>query len=81
MKQADELIPIEVFSNYFAGSLLGLLTWWLENGMPYPPEQMADMYRKLFFDGARQVLTAFSRKLKLPVVILAPVAGIGSSSI
>jgi AcrR family transcriptional regulator len=56
MKQAEENIPIEVFSNYFAGSLLGLLTWWLENGMPYPPEEMAEMYRKLFFNGARQVL-------------------------
>jgi AcrR family transcriptional regulator len=56
MKQAHENLPIEVFSNYFAGSLLGLLTWWLESDMPYPPEEMAEMYRKLFFQGARQVL-------------------------
>lgn len=49
-------VPIEIFLNYFAGSLLGLVTWWLENDMPYPPEEMAEMFRTLFFQGARQVL-------------------------
>ena len=45
------LIPLEVLSNYFAASLLGLVTWWLESNMPYPPEQMADIFRRLFFEG------------------------------
>jgi AcrR family transcriptional regulator len=49
-------VPVEIFSNYFAGSLLGLVTWWLESNMPYPPEEMAEMFQKLFFQGARQVL-------------------------
>jgi AcrR family transcriptional regulator len=44
-------IPMEVLSNYFASSLLGLVTWWLESNMPYPPEEMADIFRRLFFDG------------------------------
>jgi hypothetical protein len=68
MKQAqDNLevrlnVPVEVFSNYFAGSLLGLVTWWLESNMPYPPEEMAEMFRKMFFQGARQVLGLPSEK-------------------
>jgi hypothetical protein len=45
------LIPLEVLSNYFAASLLGLVTWWLESNMPYPAEQMADIFRRLFFEG------------------------------
>lgn len=49
-------VPIEVFSNYFAGSLMGLLSWWLENDLPYPPDVMADMFQKMFFSGARAVL-------------------------
>jgi hypothetical protein len=49
-------VPLEVFANYFAGSLLGILTWWLEKDMPYTPEEMTDMFQKLFFQGARQVL-------------------------
>ena len=54
--QVNPEVPIEVFLNYFAGSLLGLVTWWLEDNMPYPPEEMAAMFQKLFFQGARQVL-------------------------
>lgn len=54
---ADEhTIPTEVLINFFSTSMLGMLTWWLENGMPYSPEEMADMYRRLFFFGAGQVV-------------------------
>ena len=49
-------IPVEVLVNFFSTSMLGMLTWWLENDMPYPPEEMADMYRRLFFFGAGQVV-------------------------
>ncbi len=49
-------IPIEVLTNFFSTSLLGMLTWWLENGMPYSPEEMADIYRRLFFFGAGQMV-------------------------
>ncbi len=49
-------VPMEVFMNYLAGSWLGLVTWWLENAMPYPPEQMALMFQKMFMRGARKVL-------------------------
>lgn len=40
-------IPVEVISNFFAGSLLALINWWLENDVPYSAEQMAQMFRKL----------------------------------
>jgi AcrR family transcriptional regulator len=49
-------VPLEVFSNYFAGSLLGIMTWWLEADMPYSPEQMSQMFQMLFFPGAGDVL-------------------------
>jgi hypothetical protein len=48
-------VPIDVVSSYFAGSLLGTLYWWLESDMPYPPEEMTEMFRNLFFQGAIQV--------------------------
>jgi AcrR family transcriptional regulator len=50
-------VPVEVFANYFAGSLLALITWWLESGQAYPPTEMAVMFRRLFFQGARQTLS------------------------
>jgi AcrR family transcriptional regulator len=52
----DPVIPLEVFANYFAGSLLGLISWWLEAETPYSPESMTVMYQRLFFPGARDTL-------------------------
>jgi AcrR family transcriptional regulator len=49
-------VPLDVLANYFAGSLLSLVTWWLENGMPYPPEQMASIFRQLFFEGTQAII-------------------------
>ena len=40
-------IPAEARAAFVAGSLLAMITWWLDNGMPYPPEQMADMFWQL----------------------------------
>lgn len=50
------IVPVEVFSNYFAGSLLGVLTWWLENNMPYPAEKMARIYQQLVYSNTNEVL-------------------------
>lgn len=49
-------VPLQIFSHYFAAALLGMITWWLENDMPYPPAQMATSFQKMFFLGAYQVL-------------------------
>ena len=36
-------IPMDVLSAYVSGSMLMMLLWWLEAGMPYPPEEMSRM--------------------------------------
>jgi AcrR family transcriptional regulator len=38
------LLPLDFIGNYFAGSLLAIITWWLENNMPYPKEEMVRMF-------------------------------------
>lgn len=50
----QHLIPSEVVANYFAVSLMGFLTWWLESDMKYPAEQMAEMFRAMFFQGVQR---------------------------
>ena len=40
-------IPIPVLANYLAGELFGLLKWWLDERMPYPPERMDEIYHQL----------------------------------
>lgn len=49
-------LPMEVFLNYLAGSWLALIGWWLENNMPYPPDEMAGMFQIIFIRGAQEVL-------------------------
>jgi len=34
-------VSLEVVSEYAAGSIVGLITWWLENNLPIPPEEFA----------------------------------------
>lgn len=44
-------IPVEVIANFYAGSLIGLISWWLDNDMPFTPEQMTFFSQRLFFLG------------------------------
>ena len=34
-----------------SGALLSLLTWWIDHGMPAPPEQMDDIYHRMVWSG------------------------------
>lgn len=52
----DPSVPLEIIATYFAGSLLGMLSWWLEKDIPYSAEEMADMFAKIFFRGSREIL-------------------------
>ncbi len=49
-------VPFEILANYFSGSLLGLLTWWLEEERPYSSEEMTEVFRRMFMNGARETL-------------------------
>ena len=46
-------MPIDVLANYSASVKLNMAIWWLEQGMPYSPEQMAEMSAKLSLTGAQ----------------------------
>jgi AcrR family transcriptional regulator len=47
----DLVIPVAVLANFTAAVKLNLVVWWLEQGMPYPPEQMAEMCTRLTLNG------------------------------
>jgi len=46
--QINPQVPMEFFLNSLAGSWVGLVTWWLENDMPYTPAEMASMFTTMF---------------------------------
>lgn len=44
-------IPLEILSHYIASSFISMLTWWLDNDLPYSAEQMNEYYRQLVQPG------------------------------
>ena len=49
-------IPLPVVSEYLAGAFLTLLKWWLAADMPYPPEQMENIFQQLALPGVWSML-------------------------
>ncbi|MCA9975483.1 MAG: TetR/AcrR family transcriptional regulator [Anaerolineales bacterium] len=49
-------VPIEVLGSYIASSMMGLITWWLENDQPYTAEQMHIFFQQLNFRGTAQTM-------------------------
>jgi len=49
-------VPKDIFSVWFSGNLVTLITWWLENNQPYPIETMVEYFQQLFLLGALDTL-------------------------
>ena len=54
--QVSLQFPVDLFGNYFAGALLGMIKWWLEEGRAYTPEEMEGIFFQMFLPGASQVI-------------------------
>ena len=46
-KDIQPLVPPNFIANYFAGSLLAIIYWWLDNDLAYNVAQMAEMFQKV----------------------------------
>jgi hypothetical protein len=49
-------IPLPVVASYLAGAFLNLLKWWVKAGMPYSPEEMDAIFRRLALPGVMAIL-------------------------
>jgi AcrR family transcriptional regulator len=49
-------IPLPVVPEYLAGAFLTLLKWWVAADMPYPPEQMENIFQQLALPGVWAML-------------------------
>lgn len=45
-------MPLEILAQFWAGAEMGLISWWLNNEMPYTPEEMAKTMYSLYAFGA-----------------------------
>jgi len=48
--------PLPLVADYLAGAILSMLTWWLDNNMPYSPEQMDVLFQQLVRPGVEATL-------------------------
>jgi AcrR family transcriptional regulator len=49
-------VPLEVTVEFLASALLALLTWWLDNDMPYTADEMGRMFQRLAGSGVPPAL-------------------------
>lgn len=47
--RAASMVPAAVAAYHLVASSVGLIQWWLEHEMPYPPERMGIIYRDLIY--------------------------------
>jgi AcrR family transcriptional regulator len=62
-------MPIDVLATFAATLKFNLALWWLEQGMPYPAEQMAEMCAKLTLNGMSGALSPKSGQQQKPAAI------------
>ncbi len=48
-----DLLHVDLFAQYIAGGVRAVARWWLEEGMPYTPEEMAEVLQRLLPAGVR----------------------------
>jgi AcrR family transcriptional regulator len=48
--------PLPVITSFLAGSLLTMIIWWLEQGAPYSPHEMDEMFNALAMPGVRSLM-------------------------
>jgi AcrR family transcriptional regulator len=50
------VMPIPVITNFLAGAMLSVLMWWLDEGRPYSPEKINQMFQQLATAGVEKLL-------------------------
>ncbi len=62
----NERVPVDVLAYYLVSSFMALLTWWLDNDLPYPAERINDMYLQLTRPGVEALLQQTSPSVPMP---------------
>jgi AcrR family transcriptional regulator len=55
-EQGELAVPVPVVATFLAGTLQTLLTWWLDNELPYSPERMNEIFMQLVMGGIDTVV-------------------------
>jgi AcrR family transcriptional regulator len=55
-KKEPAQIPPEILAHYLVSAFMSLLTWWLDNNLPYTAERMNDMFCQLTKPGVEAAM-------------------------
>jgi AcrR family transcriptional regulator len=55
-KKENVQVPPEILAHFLVHSFMSLLTWWLDNNLPYSAERMNAMFRQLTQPGVESVM-------------------------
>ena len=58
LAKRNKTIPPELLAHYVASSFIALMTWWIDNDYPYPPEKMNEFLRQLVEPGTAAIMGA-----------------------
>lgn len=50
-------LPPDIIADYLANALLSQVRWWLDNGLPYSPDEMEAIFQQLTMPGIRAVIS------------------------
>lgn len=50
------LVPVPVLAQFLAGTYVTMLRWWIENKMPYSPQEMDEMLQKMMIPAVERCL-------------------------
>jgi len=56
MPKTKRNIPSELLAHYIGSSFIALMTWWIDNNYPYPPEKMNEFFRQLVEPGTLAIM-------------------------
>src|SRR5688572_13339700 len=49
-------VPVPILALYLTGGLITLIKWWLDNNMPYSPEEMDELFQQMAMPGVWKAL-------------------------
>ncbi len=55
-KKENSTVPPEILAHYLVNAFMSLLTWWLDNNLPYSPDRMNEMFSQLTRPGVESVI-------------------------
>ena len=50
------IVPLDIVANHVAGATIVMVRWWLDNGMKFSPEEMAEYHTRLILQPLREMV-------------------------